>query len=293
MVRRAAETLLIHRDRVARGASHVALPDPEDPARAVEIDLDPALGLQANAEALFRRARRLDRGAALRGKRLRALEEAIARLSQLRVRAQERGTDPRERGAAWLREALGPFVREPALAAWERAAAGEAAPASRSASAASIRSGSGGRRAAAGSRASRAGSRKGPPEIRPRTYRTREGWTVLIGRSDEENDLLTHRMARPEDYWFHAHGCAGSHVILQREGRKDNPSARTIEEVAAIAAHFSKARTSRKVPVVYTLKKYVRKPRGGAPGLAVLTREKTILVEPKAPPDPEPTEWGP
>jgi predicted ribosome quality control (RQC) complex YloA/Tae2 family protein len=270
---------LIHRDRVPRGAARAALPDPADPSRTVEIELDPALGAQGNAEAFFRRARRLERGAAMRSKRLSGLEQAIARLAQLRARTQEAGTDPRERGAGWLREALGPFVREPALAVWERSAAGTAAA----------------HPAAPGSRSGsvRAAARRAAPEIRPRAYRTREGWTVLIGRSDEENDQLTHRLARPEDYWFHVHGCPGSHVILRREGRKDNPSSRTIEEVAAIAAHFSRARTSRKVPVVYTLKKYVRKPRGGAPGLAAVTREKTIMVEPKAPPDPGPTEWGP
>ncbi|MBK8232716.1 MAG: hypothetical protein IPK72_19565 [Candidatus Eisenbacteria bacterium] len=65
--------------------------------------------------------------------------------------------------------------------------------------------------------------------------------------------------------WFHAHGVPGSHVVLRREGRKDNPSAKTMEEAAAIAAFFSKARHAGKAPVIYTLKKYVRKP-SKAPG---------------------------
>jgi predicted ribosome quality control (RQC) complex YloA/Tae2 family protein len=113
-----------------------------------------------------------------------------------------------------------------------------------------------------------------------------------VGRSNQENDYVTHRLAKPDDYWFHVHGCPGSHVILRREGRKDNPSARTIEEVAAIAAFFSKARTSRKAPVIYTLKKYVRKARGGSPGLAIVTRERTIMVVPEASVDAGPPGWG-
>jgi predicted ribosome quality control (RQC) complex YloA/Tae2 family protein len=103
---------------------------------------------------------------------------------------------------------------------------------------------------------------------------------------------VTHVLAKPDDYWFHAHGCPGSHVVLRREGRKDNPSVRTIEEAAAIAAWFSKARTSKHAPIVYTLKKYVRRPRKGPPGLALITREKTILITPRAPADAEPGGWG-
>jgi predicted ribosome quality control (RQC) complex YloA/Tae2 family protein len=90
-------------------------------------------------------------------------------------------------------------------------------------------------------------------------------------------------MAAQNDMWFHAHGYPGSHVILKREGRKDEPSKQTLEEAAAIAAFWSKGKSAKKVPVVYTLAKYVSKPRGGAPGQAVLKREKTLIVEPQIP----------
>jgi predicted ribosome quality control (RQC) complex YloA/Tae2 family protein len=114
---------------------------------------------------------------------------------------------------------------------------------------------------------------------------------VLVGRSNAENDWLTHRHARPEDLWFHAHGVPGSHVVLRREGRKSNPSARTLEEAAAIAAFYSKARHSSKTPVIYTLRKHVRKPRGARPGLAVCEREKMIMVRPKDPAEGREPEW--
>ncbi len=118
------------------------------------------------------------------------------------------------------------------------------------------------------------------PQARPRRYRTSAGWIVWAGRNNRENDVLTHRLAAPEDIWFHAHGYAGSHVVLRRDGRKEQPSARTVEEAAAVAAYWSKGRTANKVSVSYTAAKHVRKPRGAAPGLAVLSREKTILVRP-------------
>ena len=122
--------------------------------------------------------------------------------------------------------------------------------------------------------------KEGSARAHPRRYRTSGGWTVWVGRNQRENDQLTHRMASPEDLWFHASGYPGSHVVLRREGRKEEPGARNIEEAAGLAAYWSKGRSARKVPVVYTRVKHVSKPRGGAPGLAVLRREKTVMVVP-------------
>ncbi|MBK8233084.1 MAG: DUF814 domain-containing protein [Candidatus Eisenbacteria bacterium] len=102
---------------------------------------------------------------------------------------------------------------------------------------------------------------------------------------------MTHVLAHPEDLWFHAHGVPGSHVVLRREGRKDNPSAKTMEEAAAIAAFFSKARHAGKAPVIYTLKKYVRKPRKAPAGLAMVEREKMIMVQPRDPDEGRTPEW--
>ncbi len=131
----------------------------------------------------------------------------------------------------------------------------------------------------------RDGKGDGPPEddrqgARPRRYLTSDGWSVWAGRNNRENDILSHRLATQNDVWFHAHGYAGSHVILRREGRKEDPSSRALEEAAGVAAYWSKGRTANKVPVVYTLAKFVSKPRGAVPGLAVMKREKTIMVRP-------------
>jgi len=118
------------------------------------------------------------------------------------------------------------------------------------------------------------------PQAHPRRYLTASGWRVWAGRNNRENDVLSHKIAAQNDIWFHAHGYPGSHVILRREGRKDEPSAQTLQEAAGLAAYWSKGRTAKKVPVVYTLAKYVTKPKGSPPGLALLKREKTLMVEP-------------
>jgi predicted ribosome quality control (RQC) complex YloA/Tae2 family protein len=119
------------------------------------------------------------------------------------------------------------------------------------------------------------------PASRPLTISLDQGWTILVGRNNRENDLLTHAIARPGDLWFHAQGVPGSHVILRREERKVEPSKRILEETASVAAYFSRARHSKTVPVVYTEKRYVRKPKGAKPGSAVVEREKTLFVKPK------------
>ena len=110
-----------------------------------------------------------------------------------------------------------------------------------------------------------------------------KGWNVLIGRTSEGNDYLTHHLARPEDYWFHVSGASGSHVVLRRGKGKNEPSMQTIEEVAAWAAFYSRARSAGRVPVIVTQKKCVRKPRKAKAGLVYCEREKTVMVRPSEP----------
>lgn len=122
---------------------------------------------------------------------------------------------------------------------------------------------------------------KGPPRFR--TYELDEHHTVYVGRSNNENDYLTHRFASPGDIWFHAQGVAGSHVILRRSA--GSTPKKILEAAAGIAAYHSKARHSTTAPVIYTEKRYVRKPRKAKAGTAVYERGKTIFVEPSLPQD--------
>ena len=117
-------------------------------------------------------------------------------------------------------------------------------------------------------------------DIHPRRYRTRDGWLVLVGRNNTENDKLTKNSAK-DDIFLHAQGCPGSHVILKRDGRADPPSRSTLKEAASLAAYWSKARGSKSVSVNYTEIRYVHKPRGAPAGLVTIQNEKNLMVEPR------------
>ncbi len=112
-----------------------------------------------------------------------------------------------------------------------------------------------------------------------RCFRTSGGLEVRVGRGSRQNDDLTFRNSSPNDIWLHARQATGAHVILRWRGA-GSPPARDLEEAACLAALHSRARTSQTVPVDWTLRKYVRKPRGSAPGAVVPDRVQTLFVTP-------------
>ena len=114
------------------------------------------------------------------------------------------------------------------------------------------------------------------------TYSLPGGWTVLAGRTEDDNDALSLRIARPNDYWFHAHGVPGSHVILQGEDGLE-PDKATLKLAAAVAAYHSKARAGGVVPVSCTKAQNVSKPRGAKPGTVQIRKETTLKVRPGLP----------
>lgn len=107
---------------------------------------------------------------------------------------------------------------------------------------------------------------------------------LWIGKNARNNDELL-RSAHKEDIWLHARGVSGSHVIVRMQGSKEQPDSRLLEKAASVAAYYSKASGSELVPVSWTRCKYVRKPKGGAPGEAKVMRESTLMVEPGLPGD--------
>lgn len=111
----------------------------------------------------------------------------------------------------------------------------------------------------------------------PLRFVTEDGFEVLVGRSNLQNDELTTKLARRSDYWLHTQKIHGSHVILRCEGQEPPP--RSLEQAAVIAAWFSQGRGAGKIPVDYTLVKYVRKPSGALPGKVLYTDYKTVTVE--------------
>ena len=123
------------------------------------------------------------------------------------------------------------------------------------------------------------GSKAKPPKaLPPIEYRSSDGYTILVGRNNCQNDQLTLKFAEKTDIWLHTQTITGSHVIIVTEG--ETPPDKTIEEAAVIAAVNSKGRNSTLVPVDYCLARYVKKPSGAKPGKVIFTNYKTAFVKP-------------
>ena len=112
-----------------------------------------------------------------------------------------------------------------------------------------------------------------------REFETTDGFKVLVGRNNRQNDLLTLKTANKNDLWFHTKDIPGSHTVIITDGREVSEQA--ILEAAQIAAFFSKAKDSSQVPVDYTIIKRVNKPQGAKPGKVIYTEQKTVFVTPK------------
>lgn len=109
---------------------------------------------------------------------------------------------------------------------------------------------------------------------------TVDGYTVLVGRNNKENDYLTLKFANKNDIWFHTKDFHGSHTILKLDNNLPYPSNDILVKVAELAAKHSKAQNSSNVPVDYCEVKFVKKPSGSKPGMVVYTNNKTLNVTP-------------
>ena len=102
-----------------------------------------------------------------------------------------------------------------------------------------------------------------------------------MGRNSRQNDGVTFRQAKRDDWWFHARGVPGAHVIVRSGGLALSPD--TIRRAAELAAHFSRLRDEPDVLVDYTQRRYVRRIPGAAPGLVTYSQEQTIRLPPRGP----------
>ncbi|HLZ07516.1 MAG TPA: NFACT RNA binding domain-containing protein, partial [Chloroflexota bacterium] len=233
-IRYKGELLLTHSSRVPRGATSFR-------ADGVDLDLDPRLSAVDNAQAIFRRYRKVKNA-------LRAvpglLAEADLRLKYLdEVTAMADLADSTE-ALRQIRAELRP------------ARSNQTTPKRR---------------------------RVVRPEEGVLRLRTSENLELLVGRSAGQNQAVTFDLGRPDDIWLHARGCPGAHVILRSAG--EEPSARSLEEAASVAAYYSASRAATKVSVDWTRRKLVR--RLGAPGLVAYAGETTVVVRPSRVPSPD------
>jgi len=136
----------------------------------------------------------------------------------------------------------------------------------------------------AAARLIKAPKRRGAPpaSAEPRRFLSAEGFDILVGRSNEQNDHLTLHLARGNDLWLHVQTIPGSHVIVRTPPGKTVPK-ETLLDAAHLAVYYSKARTAKGVFVDYVPRKHVRKPKGSPPGYVTYAHNKTLIIDP----DPE------
>ncbi len=242
--RRRAELLQSAYGKVERGAESVTVPDfYRDGMPEVEISLDPKKDLPANNDAYYHQARRYEDA-------LDQVEKRLLESIELRDRTEQRLEDLREQDDATLDElqTLQQQLREEGLLPSRN----ESGDPSRD-------------------------SERSDSKLY-RTFRARSGRRILVGRSAEENDTLSTKIARGRDFWFHARDWSGAHVVLRLQNRDESPDSEDLVDAATLAAHFSKGRNDTAVEVSYTRAKHVRKYGDLPPGRVSVSNEKTIGV---------------
>jgi predicted ribosome quality control (RQC) complex YloA/Tae2 family protein len=214
-----------------------------DPPQSLALRFDPKLGPKRQAEAWFNRARKLERGAAIAADRASASRSRLAVLHALAERAQ----------AATDAAALDAVAHQ--AQPFGIAAAGGAATAEQPAT-----------------------TRAQPSARLPyREFVGSGGRPILVGRGAADNDRLTLDHARPHDLWLHARDESGAHVVVPLKRDEACPP-ELLCDAATLTAHFSQARGQSRADVVYTQRRYVRKPRKAATGSVQLMREKVFAL---------------
>jgi predicted ribosome quality control (RQC) complex YloA/Tae2 family protein len=233
---------------VRRGDTETRVRDFES-GDEVRIPLDPLLSPAENLDKLFRRYRKGVRALTRGGAQREAVRETRAAITELEARLEAAGEDA---------DALAALAGHPELARL----LGRHAPAPAE-------------KREREAREFRVGKMVVPMRLAPRRYRTESGLEIWVGRSDEANDLLSTRIARGNDLFFHLDGAPGSHVILRTEGRSDPPS-EAVLDACELAVHFSKQKRAGSASVHVVPAKNVRKPRGAKPGLVTVHGGRSV-----------------
>ncbi|MGI9859889.1 NFACT RNA binding domain-containing protein [Moorella naiadis] len=244
--RLAGEIITANIYRIARGQASLTAANFYDPNGApVTIDLDPTSTPAENAQQYFNRYNKAKHAARLAATQLEHTRAEIAYLESIAqaVSMATTGDDLEE-----IRREL----RQAGYLPEER-----------------VKPGKPGKK----------GVKKEPPHAsRPLEFTSPDGLPILVGKNNRQNDWLTLKQAAAGDLWLHAKDIPGSHVIIRTAGR-EVPAA-TLETAARLAARYSRAGHSSRVPVDYTLVKHVRKPAGAKPGMVIYDHQHTVYVTP-------------
>ena len=125
----------------------------------------------------------------------------------------------------------------------------------------------------------RAGDKKPNITSRPFHYLSSDGYHIYVGKNNYQNDELTFKIASGNDWWFHAKGIPGSHVIVKTQDQKSLPD-RLFEEAGALAAYYSKGRDNDKVEIDYIQRKNIKRVAGGAPGFVIYHTNYSLIAAP-------------
>ncbi|MFA5512318.1 MAG: NFACT RNA binding domain-containing protein [Candidatus Kapaibacterium sp.] len=128
----------------------------------------------------------------------------------------------------------------------------------------------------------RTNTKKMTMEDKFRKFDLGEGYILYAGKNAANNDELTMKFANPNDVWLHARGTSGSHTVI-RQNKEEKPPKHILQKAAEITAYYSGAKNAKYVPVIWTYKKYVRKPKGANVGSVIVSKETVIMATPKLP----------
>lgn len=245
-----ADLLYAQHDKSTKGAI-LRVPNLFDPElKEVDIPLEPELSVIENANRYHRLYRKAGRSIPQIAERLRRLESDIVSLHAEEERlVRARSETPSE--STRLPEEI---LRDPS------------------------------RKPGGSGQSSVEEHRRNPETLVRRTaklFRSSEGMQILVGKSSKDNDILTLKIARGEDFWLHVAGYGGSHVVLRNPEKLAAAPKQSLLEAAQLAAYFSQARNAPKVEVHYTQKKFVSKPKGAKPGLVRLKEYRSISARPQ------------
>jgi predicted ribosome quality control (RQC) complex YloA/Tae2 family protein len=241
--RQQADLLMAHLQSWEPGMKSITLLDFET-SKPVTIPLNPEKNAVQNAQALYKRHQKLKRARNAVEPLLKEVQEEIQYLEQVEASLRMLDTYNAPEDLQTLQEIREELIQQRYLDAPEQR------------------------------------NRDVPDVSDPYRYRTPSGFELLIGRNNRQNDQLTFRTAGDYDLWFHTQEIAGSHVLLRLEPGTV-PDKADLQFAADLAAHYSRGRQSDQVPVVYTEPKYVYKPKGAKPGMAIYKQERILWGRPQ------------
>jgi predicted ribosome quality control (RQC) complex YloA/Tae2 family protein len=241
--RQQADLLMAHLQNWEPGMKSITLADFET-SKPVTISLNPEKNAVQNAQALYKRHQKLKRARNAVEPLLKEVQEEIQYLEQVEASLTQLDSYNAPEDLQTLQEIREELIGQRYLDAPEQR------------------------------------SRDVSDGSKPYRYQTPSGFELLVGRNNRQNDQLTFRVAGDYDLWFHTQEIAGSHVLLRLEPGTVAEEA-DLQFAADLAAHYSRARQSEQVPVVYTQPKHVYKPKGAKPGIAIYKQERILWGRPQ------------